>query len=72
VPHSAEISVKVDSDVIADLLRRELASLKPDQEKIARLRSTLEEVRAANQEALRLFANWDADAFAEVYFKPFS
>src|ERR1017187_3144261 len=71
-PPSADIAVKVDTDVIAELLRQEVNAIEPDSEKIARLKQTLEEVRSANTEALGLFAYWENDDFTEVYFKPFS
>jgi hypothetical protein len=45
------------------LWRQALASSRPDPEKIARLRLTLEEVQAANARLLRLVAEWSAEPY---------
>ena len=66
-----DIRVKLDTDTVAELLRREITAANPDPEKIARLKAVLSEIRAANQTSAGMLADWDMDAFSEVYFKPF-
>jgi hypothetical protein len=68
---SPEIRVQLDSETVSDLLRREIAANNPDPEKIARLKAVLSEIRAGNQTLTGMFADWEIDAFSEVYFKPF-
>ena len=68
---SPDIRVNLDTDTVAELLRREITANNPDPEKIARLKAVLSEIRAANQPLVGMLADWDMDAFSEVYFKPF-
>jgi hypothetical protein len=62
-PQSNSSVVRTDSGTLEELLRQALASSKPDPEKIARLRLTLQEVQAANAELLRLIAEWTAEPY---------
>jgi AraC-like DNA-binding protein len=68
---SPDIRVKLDTDTVAELLRREITAVNPDLEKIARLKFVLSEIRAANQTLTGMLADWDMDAFSEACFKPF-
>jgi hypothetical protein len=60
-PQSDSSVTRTDSGTLKELLRQAHASFKPDPEKIARLRLTLQEVEAANAELLRLIAEWTAE-----------
>jgi hypothetical protein len=60
-PQSDSSVARTDSGTLKELLRQAHASFKPDPEKIARLRLTLQEVEAANAELLRLIAEWTAE-----------
>jgi hypothetical protein len=55
-----------DSGTIQELLLREAASRSPDPARIERLKKTLEEVRAANAELLRLIGEWTAEPYHKV------
>ena len=59
-PSQSSSVVRTDSGTLEELLRQALASSKPDLEKIARLRLTLQEVQASNAEWLRLIDEWTA------------
>ena len=60
-PPQTSSVVRTDSGTLEELLRQALGSSKPDPEKIARLRLTLQEVQASNAELLRLIDEWRAD-----------
>jgi hypothetical protein len=55
-----------DSGTIQELLLREAASRSPDPARIERLKKTLEEVRAANAELLRLIGEWTAEPYHKI------
>ena len=60
-PELRDSAVRTDSGTLEELLNRARASSKPDQEKIDRLQLTLSEVRAANDELVRLVTEWCAE-----------
>ena len=55
-----------DSGTIQELLLREAASRSPDPVRIERLKKTLDEVRAANADLLRLIRKWTAEPYDEI------
>jgi hypothetical protein len=60
-PDQPSSFVRNDSGTLEELLRQELSASKPNAEKIARLRLTLQEVQAYNAEWQRIIAEWRAD-----------
>jgi hypothetical protein len=61
VPAQPSSITRTDAGTLKELLRQELASSKPNAEKIARLRLTLQEIQAHNAEWQRIIAEWRAD-----------